>query len=119
MNKNQQPKTLTTNKAREEYRAALEKEHLGLQELIDHLATPQSMLDLEKKRIYLARIHNKLARINEALTRINTGGFGVCKVCQKEIVYRRLKSLPYAELCLSCQRQKELRNTKEIRNGQV
>lgn len=48
-----------------------------------------------------------LYRIDEALKRIEDKTYGLCESCQKPITKMRLKALPFAELCLSCQSKQE------------
>lgn len=50
---------------------------------------------------------NALLQINDALKRIDEGVFGVCQMCRKPIAKVRLKALPFARLCLKCQRFQE------------
>ena len=48
-----------------------------------------------------------LYQIDDALKRIEEGVFGTCQQCAKPIALSRLKAVPYASLCISCQRSKE------------
>ncbi len=48
-----------------------------------------------------------LNRITEALEKIEDNTFGLCEVCGKKITKVRLKAVPYAELCVSCQEKQE------------
>ena len=48
-----------------------------------------------------------LYQIDDALKRIEEGAFGVCQQCSKPISLSRLRAVPYASLCISCQRTKE------------
>lgn len=48
-----------------------------------------------------------LYQIDEALKRIDEGTYGVCQSCGKPITMSRLKAVPYASLCIACQRTKE------------
>ena len=45
-----------------------------------------------------------LAEIDAALKRIEEGTYGVCTNCGKEIPEDRLEALPWATLCIDCQR---------------
>jgi RNA polymerase-binding protein DksA len=45
-----------------------------------------------------------LAEIDAALKRIEEGTYGVCTNCGKEIPVERLEALPWATLCIDCQR---------------
>ena len=48
-----------------------------------------------------------LYQIDDALKRIDEGMFGVCLQCGKRITMSRLKAVPYASLCINCQRAEE------------
>ena len=45
-----------------------------------------------------------LFKIDEALKRVEDGSYGKCLQCGKPIAKPRLKALPYAEVCIVCQR---------------
>lgn len=46
--------------------------------------------------------------IDTALEKIEDGTFGVCELCAKKINKERLKAVPYAKLCIDCQREEEI-----------
>ncbi len=50
----------------------------------------------------------ELKSIDEALEKIEDKTFGICETCDKKISKARLTALPYAKLCLECQRKEEL-----------
>ncbi len=45
----------------------------------------------------------KLQKIDSALDRIHTGKYGKCLKCNEAITEQRLRALPYALKCISCQ----------------
>jgi RNA polymerase-binding protein DksA len=45
--------------------------------------------------------------IDEALGRIKDKAYGRCSKCNKEISRKRLRAVPYAILCIDCQRKEE------------
>ena len=53
------------------------------------------------------RDKEKLLAIDEALDRIQDGAYGECEECGDEIGAGRLKAMPLAKLCISCQTQVE------------
>ena len=59
----------------------------------------------ERELIYL---------IDEALSKIDSGTYGICELCNKKIIKKRLKTIPYAKYCLKCQREEE-RSRKETK----
>jgi RNA polymerase-binding protein DksA len=48
-----------------------------------------------------------LYQIDDALKRLDDGSYGVCAQCNKPIAMSRLKAVPYASMCVACQRTKE------------
>ena len=48
-----------------------------------------------------------LKQVNGALKRLDNGTYGLCVECNKPIDTARLKAIPYAELCMDCQRKRE------------
>ena len=54
-----------------------------------------------------------LNRIDEALTKIKDGTYGTCENCQKPISMKRLKAVPYAQLCIKCKEDEEKNPRRE------
>ena len=50
------------------------------------------------------RAENQLAQVEAALARLDDGTFGTCRNCGKPIGAERLEALPWAALCIDCQR---------------
>jgi DnaK suppressor protein len=56
----------------------------------------------------LAEVESReLASIENALERMREGQYGVCEGCSCSIPMARLNALPYATLCIECQREQE------------
>lgn len=56
----------------------------------------------------LAEVESReLASIENALERMRSGQYGVCEGCNTRIPMARLNALPYATLCIDCQREAE------------
>ena len=49
----------------------------------------------------------ELAQIDNALQSIREGSYGVCESCASAIPLARLEAIPYATLCIKCQRAAE------------
>ena len=76
-----------------------------------HLANPDRA-DLAYDYAYRARrlslldqLEDRLGEVKKALKRIDEGMYGICTNCGKTILPERLEALPYAELCIECQRK--------------
>jgi len=65
--------------------------------------------DIEKnEQLRWARhLRNKQVEVDEALHRIETGQFGICTNCGKNIQIERLEAKPYASLCIHCRSKNE------------
>lgn len=56
----------------------------------------------------LAEVESReLASIENALERMTDGKYGQCEVCGGRIPMARLNALPYATVCIDCQRELE------------
>lgn len=49
----------------------------------------------------------ELGSIENALERMKDGSYGTCEICGGKIPLARLQALPYATMCISCQREEE------------
>lgn len=60
----------------------------------------------------LAEVESReLASIETALERMRDGDYGVCESCNDGIPLARLQALPYAVMCIKCQRKAERNGT--------
>lgn len=58
----------------------------------------------QERRLALQDVEEtQVSQIKEALKRINTGVYGTCANCGKDIEPERLEIIPYAILCVHCQ----------------
>lgn len=56
----------------------------------------------------LAEVESReLANIEHALEQMRNGRYGVCEMCNEGIPMARLNALPYATMCIKCQREIE------------
>ena len=58
----------------------------------------------------------ELAFIQQALERIDLGMYGRCETCEAVIAKARLEALPYATMCIKCQREAEQAGFRGGRN---
>lgn len=60
----------------------------------------------------LAEVESReLVRIEDALEKIREGNYGDCEGCDKQIPLARLQAVPYATMCIECQRKSEKRGS--------
>ena len=63
--------------------------------------------DRQMSLLLTGRGKEKLQAINEALEKISEGGYGICEECGDKIGSGRLKVMPLAKYCVSCQSKLE------------
>jgi len=74
----------------------------------NHLAdTATETYDRELDYTLEENSEHVLGEIEAALSRIEGGTFGVCTNCGEQIPEERLEALPWATLCIDCQRNLE------------
>jgi DnaK suppressor protein len=60
----------------------------------------------EQQRDLALRDHNRvhLEAVDAAIARIDAGTYGACTTCRRPVGTDRLEALPWAALCIDCQR---------------
>jgi DnaK suppressor protein len=99
-------------KRRDALRRALAGDLSSLKELRQQAAGDMidAALDSAQDEInsQLAEVESReLASIENALERMRAGQYGLCEACSNRIPIARLNALPYATLCIECQREAE------------
>lgn len=69
----------------------------------DQADDADSMSDAERNQALLRNSVTLLNQVNAAIDRLDTGTYGKCVRCGKDIAARRLEALPYVTLCIDCQ----------------
>jgi DnaK suppressor protein len=88
--------------------------------LIDHVSDIAEMnLQAAEREItgqYLGHSSTLARRIRSAIERLNNGSYGVCLRCEENIASKRLRALPWAELCIQCQEDADRLGQQEERD---
>jgi DnaK suppressor protein len=96
-----------------EQRAVLQQQLAGLADtaqeanvgLGNHMAEDATAAFDQATVVSLRRGHQRaLADVENALHRMADKRYGFCERCNDEIDFARLKAMPHATLCMSCQR---------------
>ena len=125
------PKSKLTVQERKEFRELLLSRREAILGDVDHLenktlsqtrrdaagdlsSVPTHMADVATdnydQEITFGLIQNEreeLKAIDAALKRLQDRSFGLCEVCFKPVPKSRLRALPYARLCIQCQKSQE------------
>ncbi len=100
-----------------EEQASLKQELVGLADasqeanvgLGNHMAEDATAAFDQATTVSLRRDHERaLADVEHALHRMDEATYGRCERCDEEIDFARLKAVPQAALCMTCQRMAEL-----------
>ena len=70
----------------------------GVAEADDNLAA-DAIEDYDENLAITNSLETRLADVNQALEKINSGKFGTCEICSKEIEADRLEANPAAKTC--------------------
>ncbi|MBX3417141.1 MAG: TraR/DksA C4-type zinc finger protein [Pirellulaceae bacterium] len=76
----------------------------GVGDVVD-FASDSSFGEISSQLIEVAS--RELRSIEVALKRMKAGNYGKCELCNCNIGLPRIQALPYATLCISCQRENE------------
>ena len=66
-------------------------------------AAASQVFDQQRDLALRDRAIGQLAQVDAALGRLETGSFGTCLRCLREIAPARLEALPWAAHCIECQ----------------
>jgi DnaK suppressor protein len=68
-------------------------------------AAASQVFDQQRDLALRERNQQHLAQVEAALARIDAGTFGTCTSCGRSITEERLEAIPWAALCIDCQRK--------------
>ena len=112
--------TQDINLVRQQLDARLKKARSGraagdsihIQQVADPLDMTQEALARDIAVQILDRESTIARRLRSAIDRIDEGWYGICLECEEEIASKRLKAIPWAELCISCQERADATPTR-------
>ena len=99
----QEAKKVLLTKARDLSRGSVSKDEIAIEQKAEMLDTIQQTADRELALESLSRNWQTRTLVAEALQRIDKGTFGLCVECEEEIGEKRLRAIPWAKYCISCQ----------------
>jgi RNA polymerase-binding transcription factor DksA len=92
--------------------ATLQKSITTLNELInsevqsdanDWFSSKESNPSKEINELALEKARRRITLLGDVLKRIDSDGFGICIKCKKTIPFERMKAVPAATRCITCQ----------------
>ena len=83
------------------------RDGLAVERMPDETDLIQATIVNETEIANLNRAHQLRSRVRAALERLDEGSYGQCESCDGDISTARLKALPWASRCLSCEQEQE------------
>src|SRR5215510_13305237 len=79
------------------------RESIRIHQVADPLDMTQQAAEREIAIANIDRDSTIARRLRAAIDRVDDGTYGICLECEEEIAPKRLKAIPWAQLCISCQ----------------
>lgn len=98
-------KKLLEGKRKELIYATGARDEIRIEKAADEFDEIQLAMNRELAIRNLDREATLLRHVAAALARIEQGHFGTCLLCEEEIPEKRLKAVPWAPHCVSCQEE--------------
>jgi len=84
-----------------------------LNEVLDAVESSEADIQDEIEFALIQMKSETLNKINDALVRLEQGDYGNCFDCGEEIAEKRLRALPFAVRCKSCEEAREVAEQRE------
>ena len=81
------------------------RESIRIQQVADPVDMTLQAAERELAMKGLDRRAGLVRQLRAALDRIEDGTYGICCECEEEIAPKRLKAIPWAQLCIQCQEE--------------
>ena len=94
------------------------RESIHIHQVADPVDMTQQATEREMAVRDLDRGSSLVRRLRAAIERLNNGSYGICMLCEEDIAPKRLKAMPWAELCIRCQERADTlgSETDDLRN---
>lgn len=89
------------------------RESIRIQQVADPVDMTLQAAEREMAMNNLDRHAAMVRQLRSAIERVKDGAYGICRECEEEIAPRRLKAIPWAQLCIQCQEQADRSARKE------
>ena len=102
-----------TARARELGRSLTERNQIVIERSADDFDNALASAERESSAQALSQDMVLLRQVEAARNRLCDGTFGICQRCEEEIAPKRLRAIPWAAYCLSCQANAEERGAAQ------
>ena len=112
-------KKLLEVKRKELIRATGDRDEICIEKAADEVDGIQLAMNRELAIRNLDREAALLRHVAAALARIEEGSFGACLLCEEDIPEKRLKAVPWAAHCVSCQEDLDQNHRDYVSNERM
>src|SRR5580658_1985223 len=88
------------------------RDSIRVQQVADPIDMTQQAAEREMATQNLHRGAALFRQLRAAMERLDDGSYGICLQCEEPISPKRLKAVPWAALCISCQETVDQSNSK-------
>ena len=88
------------------------RDSIRIQQVADPIDMTQQAAERELAMENLHRGAVLVRQLRSAMERFDDGSYGICLQCEEPISPKRLKAVPWAELCISCQETADQSHSK-------
>jgi len=106
----QEMKSILDAKLNELASRRLSREDIAIEKTAEEMDEIQRGSDRVLALDSITRMWETSALVTDALKRIEANTYGVCLECEEPISAKRLKALPWAKYCITCQDAKDREN---------
>ena len=90
---------------------------IHIHQVADAVDITQQAVETEMAVHKLDRDTALIRQLRSAIERLDDGSYGICLKCEEDIAPKRLKAIPWAELCIHCQEMSDSRIAKTERSS--
>src|SRR5580704_6281473 len=87
------------------------RDSIRIHQVADHIDMTQQAAEREIAMQNLHRGAALIRQLKSAIERLDDGSYGFCLHCEVPISSKRLKAVPWAEFCISCQEKADQSNS--------
>jgi DnaK suppressor protein len=92
------------------------RDSIRIHQVADPIDMTQQAAEREMAMQNLHRGAALVRQLRSAMERLDDGSYGICLQCEEPISPKRLKAVPWAELCIGCQETADRSNSKRVLN---
>ena len=95
------------------------RDSIHIHQVADAVDMTQQAAEREMAVHKLDRDSALIRQLRSAIERLDDGAYGICLKCEEDIAPKRLKAIPWAEMCIHCQEMSDSRIAKTERSSMI